>query len=133
MHYWLKQQFEPFLRAHITKDRPACLSEEEMSRLVGNYGSAYQDVLQYLDTPRASTSGDRCPVLRAEVLHGIRDEMAQKLSDVVFRRTDLGTTGHPGDEVLNFCAEVMGEELGWNQSRTHHELQDIHKIFNMRQ
>jgi len=109
------------------------LSEEAMSRLFGNYGSAYQDVLQYLDAPRASTSGDRCSVLRAEVLHGIRDEMAQKLSDVVFRRTDLGTAGHPGNEVLSFCAEVMGEELDWNQSRTHHELQDVNKIFSMRQ
>ena len=125
------EQFESFLRTHI-KDRPSSLSEEEMNHLVSNYGSAYQEVLRYLDAPRATTSGDRCPVLRAEVLHGIRDEMAQKLSDVVFRRTDLGTAGHPGNEVLNFCAEVMGEELGWNQSRTHHELQDVNKIFSLR-
>jgi glycerol-3-phosphate dehydrogenase len=126
------EQFDLFLRAHV-KDRPPSLSEEAMSHLVGNYGSAYQDVLQYLDAPRCSTSGDRCPVLRAEVLHGIRDEMAQKLSDVVFRRTDLGTTGHPGDEALNICAEVMSRELAWAPSRTLQELQDVNKIFSMRQ
>ena len=126
------EQFESFLRANI-KNRPSSLSEEAMSHLVGNYGSAYQDVLQYLNVPRASTSGDRCTVLRAEVLHGIRDEMAQKLSDVVFRRTDLGTAGHPGDEALRVCADVMSAELGWNLSRTQHELQDVNKIFSMRQ
>jgi glycerol-3-phosphate dehydrogenase len=125
------EQFDPFLRAHV-KDRPSSLTEEAMSHLVGNYGSAYQDVLQYLGTPQVSTSGDRCSVLRAEVLHGIRVEMAQKLSDVVFRRT-VGTTGHPGDEALDICAEIMSRELDWAPSRTLQELHDVNKIFSMRQ
>jgi hypothetical protein len=34
----------------------------------------------------------------------IRRVMAQKLSDVVFHRTDLGTSGHPGEDALAACA-----------------------------
>ena len=36
-------------------------------------------------------------VTEAEVLYGIKEEMAVKLSDIVFRRTDLGMHGYPGE------------------------------------
>ena len=49
-------------------------------------------------------------------------EMAQKLTDVIFRRTELGTAGYPGDACLKTCAEIMAAELGWNEQRTLNEL-----------
>ncbi|NET54839.1 MAG: glycerol-3-phosphate dehydrogenase/oxidase [Symploca sp. SIO2E6] len=65
---------------------------------------------------------DNLEVIKAEVIHGIREEMAQKLTDVVLRRTELGTAGYPGDEILNICAQTMGEELGWSLSRIEQEV-----------
>ena len=55
--------------------------------------------------------------------------MAQKLSDVVFRRTELGSAGYPGNEALNICAETMGAELGWTSTQIQQELQEVQFAF----
>jgi glycerol-3-phosphate dehydrogenase len=47
-----------------------------------------------------------------EMVHGVRAEMAVRLADVVFGRTDLGRCGHPGTEALESAAELMAAELG---------------------
>ena len=121
---------KPFLHAEIAK-RPYGLGEEVIRRLVYNYGSAYPQVLQYLDkhTSGRGTLTSDFAVLRAEVLHGVREEMAQKLSDVVFRRTELGTAGHPGNEALRICADIMSAELGWSPARRAQELHEVNKVF----
>ena len=100
---------------------PLGLSEPVMRRLVYNYGSAYRDVLKYL--PHDSDRPEQ--VLKAETIHAVREEMAQKLSDVVLRRTELGTAGHPGDDVLAICAQTMGAELGWSLTKLEQEQQDV--------
>ncbi|NEO98906.1 MAG: glycerol-3-phosphate dehydrogenase/oxidase [Symploca sp. SIO2E9] len=122
-------KFEDFLQNAIAKS-PEGLGEEVMRRLVYNYGCAYPDVLQCLENyPNASHSPtDDLDVLKAEVLHGIREEMAQKLSDVVFRRTELGSAGYPGDKALNICAQTMGAEVGWSLSRIQEELREVNEV-----
>jgi glycerol-3-phosphate dehydrogenase len=61
----------------------------------------------------------------------VRDEMAQKLSDVVFRRTDLGSAGQPGHEALRICVETMGAELGWGPERFRTELDEISRALHI--
>jgi glycerol-3-phosphate dehydrogenase len=56
--------------------------------------------------------------------------MAQKLGDIIFRRTELGSAGNPGDETLKFSAQVMGRELNWSQSRIDEELEGVQKIYS---
>ena len=65
----------------------------------------------------------------AEVIHAVREEMAHKLADCVFRRTDLGTAGHPGEDALERCARLMGEELGWSSERRELELAEVRSRF----
>lgn len=124
------EQFQAFLDAEIRK-RPYGLREEMIQHLIYNYGSAYPEVLRYSDkdVEEGQTVKEDLAILKAEILHGIHEEMAHKLSDVVFRRTGLGTAGHPGDEPLSFCASIMGMELGWSPSRTQQELQEVNEIF----
>ena len=113
------ERFEAYLQQAIAQS-PCGLNEPEMRRLVYSYGSAYRDVLKYL--PR----GDRLQqVLKAETIYAVREEMAQKLSDVVFRRTELGTAGYPGDRVLSICAQTMGAELGWSLTKIAQEQQQV--------
>ena len=120
------EKFEDFLCTAIA-DAPSGLGEEVMRRLVYNYGSAYPDVLKYFEknSKDCQERGDDLAVLRAEVIYGVREEMAQKLSDVVFRRTELGSAGYPGEEALKVCAETMGAELGWDRVRIEKELQEL--------
>jgi glycerol-3-phosphate dehydrogenase len=126
-------QFENFVRAEIGK-QPRGLTETTVRRLVQNYGSAYPEVLQYFDpSGGCQTLTEDLALLRAEVLHGAREEMAHKLSDVILRRTELGTAGRPGNETLRACADIMSAELGWSPSKTRQELQEVNDIFNVRQ
>jgi glycerol-3-phosphate dehydrogenase len=55
--------------------------------------------------------------------------MAVKLADVVFRRTGLGTLGHPGTDCLRTCAAILAEEQGWNAERTQLEIGEVEEAF----
>jgi glycerol-3-phosphate dehydrogenase len=109
------------------------LTPAVMRALVHNHGSAYREVLRYFDAdPRWGEPLGASTVLKAEVVHAVREEMAQKLADVVFRRTDLGTGGYPGEAALMQCAELMALELGWTESRLRQELAEVNAVFPSR-
>ncbi|MEM1170457.1 MAG: hypothetical protein AAGJ08_15595 [Cyanobacteria bacterium P01_H01_bin.35] len=57
--------------------------------------------------------------------------MAHKLSDVILRRTELGSSGYPGDEIIQLCTEVMSKELDWNSEKLQQEVQEIQNIFGV--
>ena len=120
------EQFASFLSGEIAK-QPYGLSPLVMRHLVYNYGSSYPLVLKYLhERPNlAEHVSDRSPVIQAEVLHAVRQEMAMTLSDVVRRRTELGLTVRPGDPGLKACADIMGKELAWDEARMHSELEEV--------
>ncbi|VEP11914.1 Aerobic glycerol-3-phosphate dehydrogenase [Hyella patelloides LEGE 07179] len=114
--------FNSFLDRAINSNSSG-LSKGVIRRLVYNYGSAYPNVLKYL-----KQDGDRA-VLQAEVLYAVHEEMAQKLSDVILRRTGLGSAGYPGDRELKLCAETMGRELGWSDRKIEQELAEIERVY----
>jgi glycerol-3-phosphate dehydrogenase len=90
-------------------------------RLVVRYGSAASEVLKCVDTGRSGLAeADR--LLAAEVRHAIREEMAQRLTDIVLRRTELGFGRGPSVAALEIARATMGEELGWDAMRTEREL-----------
>ncbi len=69
------------------------------------------------------------PVIGAEVVHAVREEMAHRLSDVVLRRTDLAAGGYPGDASVEACAAIVSRELGWSRARTDAEIDDLKAQF----
>jgi glycerol-3-phosphate dehydrogenase len=69
--------------------------------------------------PAAEPDGPATP---PRVRRAVQEEMAQRLADVVFRRTTLGADGHPGAEALERCADLVAAELGWNPARRQEEL-----------
>ena len=68
-------------------------------------------------------------IIKAQIVHAVREEMAQNLADVVFRRTDLATGDYPGREALRECADILAAELGWTQSRIEQEINGAIKKF----
>jgi glycerol-3-phosphate dehydrogenase len=122
------EQFDTFVQTQ-TATQAMHISDEDMRRLIMNYGTAYPHVLKYLDTclTIAPSTPLQDAVMRAEVRYAVREEMAQRLSDVIFRRTELGTAGIPGDDVLSACAAVMQSELGWSPTRVAQECQLVHE------
>lgn len=125
VHGGQTRRFGAFLKEEIRR-QPQALGENQIRQLIYNHGTAYSKVLQHLD----HTPSDDHDILRAEVRYAIREEMAQKLTDVVFRRTELGTAGHPGGKSLNTCADVMRKELGWDIDKTQQEIKEMNDTFS---
>lgn len=125
-------KFESFtdFSTQAIRQRPANLDSEVVKALTHNYGSAYSEVIKYTnENPGLAETINGSTIIKAEVVHAIREEMAQKLGDIVFRRTDLGTGEHPGESALQTCAEVMAAELNWSQEKTQQELAEVKSRF----
>lgn len=124
------ERFEDFLRRAL-RENSSRLGERVVRHLVYNYGSEYPRIVRYVerDAGLAQTIPGSEEVLKAEIVHGIREEMACRLKDVVVRRTDVGCLGHPGEAALRACAEIMAAELGWDRARREKELSDARRVF----
>lgn len=125
------ERFRDFL-ARETEKREWDFDNEVIKHLVYNYGSEYPGVLKYIDdnSDWKRTLDGSSQVIGAEVVYGIREEMAQKLTDVVFRRTELGSSGNPGENALKACADIMERELDWDKARTQRELDETRAAFS---
>ncbi len=124
------ERFEDFLKEAV---RTSKLTEKITRHLVLNYGSDWAAVLKLArqEPGLGKTVAGSDEVLAAEVVYAIRNEMAPKLTDVVMRRTDLGTLGHPGKAALEDCARLMARELGWNDARKAAELAEAEAVYRL--
>lgn len=124
------ENFEHFLRGEKTK-APAGLGEDSIKHLIHNYGTEYTRVIQHGSKDREGLQplAAETPVIKAEVIHAIQEEMAVKLADVVRRRTDLGTAGPAGEQSLQACADLMAQELGWDQQRMQNEMEETRALY----
>jgi len=110
--------------------RPASLREDAARSLARNHGSAVGELLAHIyDDPALAASVDGSHVVAAEVVHAAREEMAQHLTDVVYRRTDLGTAERPTRTALEICGRLMAAELGWSSERTLAEISNAERSF----
>lgn len=112
------------------------LAPEIVANLVDYHGSRIGEVLATAD----ERQGEREELLRrltpetnvigAQVVHAVRHEMALHLADVVFRRTGLGTLGHPGVPAITQAAELMRRELGWDETQYAREIAETVRQFD---
>ena len=91
------------------------------------YGRRHEIIFDILrQNPELDVRLNNTPLLlAAEVVYFIREEMARKLSDVIFRRTDLGTAECPPASLLDRVAACMAQELGWDDERIRHEKEEV--------
>jgi glycerol-3-phosphate dehydrogenase len=122
------ENVDAFVQSETAK-KPKGLDENSMRHLLQNYGSVYGRVLEQAAPADLTPLSSATAVLPAEVRYGIRHEMAVKLSDVVMRRTELGTTGHPGQAALAACADCMAQEMGWSAQRRQAEIAEAAAIY----
>lgn len=118
------------------RKRHAHLAPDVVENLVDFYGSRIDEVLATAD----ERQGERETLLRrlgpenatigVQVVHAVRHEMALHLEDVVFRRTGLGTAGHPGVAVIGQAAELMRRELGWDETTLAREIAETTRQFD---
>jgi glycerol-3-phosphate dehydrogenase len=60
-----------------------------------------------------------------QIRRAVREEMAIHLTDVVLRRTDIGTAGPPDEAALDTAARVTASALGWDEGRARAESETV--------
>lgn len=70
----------------------------------------------------AGTDGS---LTRSDIRRAVHQEMATRLSDIVFRRSSLGTNARLGRSVVADVAHMAGAELGWDNMRQEAEIEEI--------
>lgn len=106
------------------------LDDAIIDHLAMNYGSELDAVIalagQRPDLLQPLSDATR--VIGAEIIFAIRNEMAQSLTDVCFRRTDLASAGIPDEASVARCAELMAEECGWDSATVADEVAAFQKM-----
>lgn len=118
------------LASEVQRTRPAWLSSVSAATLLANFGTHLPRVLALAEADRSlRTYVVGTDVTFAEIAHALRDECAQTMSDIVFRRTELGTGGHPGEAALADVAAFMQSKLNWTPDRTRAERRSVDAQF----
>jgi glycerol-3-phosphate dehydrogenase len=73
------------------------------------------------------------PVTVSEVEHAVQHEMALTLTDVIRRRTELGTTDLPSVVTLQKCAGIIGREFQWSLERQQQEIDSVLHAYRVNQ
>jgi glycerol-3-phosphate dehydrogenase len=112
------------------KTKYSNLPSETADYLSRVYGTEIDSLMSIADKDKSltaplTTEGE----IMAQVVYAIENEMAIKLTDILFRRTGLGTLGHPGKDALKKIADTAGSILGWDQDRKNSELLEAEKLF----
>jgi glycerol-3-phosphate dehydrogenase len=110
------------LMSDLRRAWPPWLPSSAVESMAQNYGTRAMRVLRLGESNarlRYCLPGSQ--VSHAEILYTLQEEMAPCMSDIVFRRTELGTAGHPGRAALDELQALMQRELGWSE---HHAAQE---------
>lgn len=103
------------------------LSEREVERLIKNYGTNLDKIATYADD--LQELGEQVPgtvgVLKAEISFVLDNEMVSTLSDLLLRRTDIGSFELPKKETIDYCADLMATRLGWSETEKTRNINDL--------
>jgi glycerol-3-phosphate dehydrogenase len=105
---------------YIRRELPASVSDAQAMRLFRDYGTDWKAVAGVDALVDGTLPGTDYFV--SEVRHAMRSEFALTLADVVMRRLDLGSAERPTEAALLLCADVMAQELEWDQARREREI-----------
>ena len=102
-----------------------------IDHLVRSYGTDYQRIKGLIGTDGEERPLDlsSAKVLKAMIAFAVQEEMALRLTDIIFRRTGLGSIEKPAESTLEQCAEFMAEESGWDEHRLMQEIDGVKDVY----
>lgn len=125
-------EFDSFtqLKAAVASEWPFEIKESTLDSIAHNFGSGYRELLPLVGkNSKLAEPIDGADITGAEVVYSCRSEMVCSLNDIVFRRTDLGTGGNPGDSALHAVGKIVQSELGWSNERLSSEISAVKEKF----
>jgi len=132
LHGGEMDHFSDYLSSTVKQDSDT-LAPDTIDHWVRSYGTKYPHVKELLpeSDDQSQLSLHSNPVITAQVLYAVREEMAIKLADVVLRRTGIGSIGRPDDTTLETIAKCMALELDWTAERIKLEIEEVKAIYRM--
>jgi glycerol-3-phosphate dehydrogenase len=114
-------------QAREALDALGCLSEPGIERMLDIYGGRAAAIAKLCaEEPvlaRALDHNGR--VLAAEVAFAVREEFAQSLEDIVFRRLMIGLDADQGRDLYEDIAALAADESGWKSETIKQQLADL--------
>ncbi|MCG6939238.1 MAG: FAD-dependent oxidoreductase [Gammaproteobacteria bacterium] len=94
-------------------------STETITRLIRNYGSNMNTIIRLCekDQSLAQVVPGTDDTIKAELKYILCNEMVYTLSDLMLRRTDIGSFECPKKETIEYCADVIANHLHWDSQQ----------------
>jgi glycerol-3-phosphate dehydrogenase len=120
--------------ARASRSQATVLPDGVLAHLVSAYGARQHEIATLAaNRPEWRTRlADDSPVIGAELVHAVREEMAITLIDAVVRRTPLGALGFPGEVATRRAADIVAEEAGWSEDRARQEIAALEGFYAIR-
>ena len=101
--------------------------------LIRLYAETAADVIRVMHERADLTApvSAREDTIGAEIVHVIRHEMAVKLTDMVVRRTGMGSAGPPPADAIDRSARIAAAELGWDGERIRDEIDGVRRFYEV--
>jgi glycerol-3-phosphate dehydrogenase len=123
------EYFEKFVESIIEK-YSTTLPENVIRNLIKTYGSKCEEVISYIHkSPKLSKILPNSCIIAAQIVYSAREELAETLSDIILRRTDLGSMGYPSEETIQACLDIMAAEKGWDEEKKLQEIDALRKNY----
>lgn len=119
-------------RAEAGARRQWRLDADSMAHLGEMYGPTRAALFNLLDqdeTLAMRVVGD-LPVVRGQIVHAVRAEMAVQLADVLMRRTPLYLSEALDAQALGACAALVARELRWSKAETAAQIERVEALLH---
>lgn len=110
------------LRSRLPHDMPA----EILTDLVQRYGSRAEEIVDLMIAEPSSR--ETVPTTRttiAEIEFVCEAEQVERATDVILRRTSMGTAGTPPQAAIEFVLDYLSGKFNWDQQRLDAEREEI--------
>jgi glycerol-3-phosphate dehydrogenase len=103
-----------------------------MAHLGEMYGPARAALFSLLDQDEtlAARAVADLPVIRGQIVHAVRAEMAVQLADVLMRRTPLYLSEALDAPALGACAALVARELRWSKAETAAQIERVESLLH---
>jgi glycerol-3-phosphate dehydrogenase len=122
--------YQDYIREAVPELAARCrIDPETVLHLTRFYGSRAERVLDLVrqEPSLGETIAPGSRDIYAQVVHGIREEGARTLSDIVLRRMPLGMAGNRGLDQIGRIASVAARELAWNAEEARREIEGFRR------
>ncbi len=115
------------------KDDEINLPDDVQKHLSKIYGKNKYKILSMISSNKqlAELVSNNPAITVAEILYNIREEMAISLSDIILRRSGLGNLNIPSVESIKKIAEIMQNELKWDNTKLNYEIEKVKKFYSV--